>query len=532
MIGHFGFGSETKIKPKKESQRRNSFFSLLFILFWKDDIAFRSCSPCNTSDDPSQRHHRLIFCCLIGINAFFINSNNNPHPICFIFFIIFFIIIITKQKTSDLQSWIINRRRAVRPRDAPPRAAPQARPLEPRRRGRGRAQGGAVRACGGRRRGRGWGGQEGGGGRDGGGKGGAEGSGADDKVTFKPLGTLLVTVIGAIGLKEKGLSPYCDMRFGNKHARTTVQKDSMAPVWNQTFVFPVNDPHAVLQMRLVSENAILKNCKLGSALVPLEEVHSGVSTGRDQLQKRFALLRSKKGCGILLEVRLVYCYEVTWDFVALFENNQLLERAKRVPEADPEPDISYLTAFKILRGNLYRFLVAIIPFLDLFVFIRGLFAWENPASTLCFLLVMTWTVYHQLLLALFAWSLCAFLALNLISKARSVLRSQTSPSSLTDQVTNADLLDVMRAEVAPVLTRIRRGKPPDTILQDMLTLASIFHAIADASIAFRRLSAVSQLNHDGQQLMWITPEHWKREGKAIAALFFFGLLCLFVPVTA
>ena len=76
--------------------------------------------------------------------------------------------------------------------------------------------------------------REGGGGRDREGKGGAEGSGADEKVTFKPLGTLLVTVIGAIGLKEKGLSPYCDMRFGNQHARTTVQKDSMAPVLNQT----------------------------------------------------------------------------------------------------------------------------------------------------------------------------------------------------------------------------------------------------------------------------------------------------------
>jgi PH domain/C2 domain len=378
---------------------------------------------------------------------------------------------------------------------------------------------------------------------------------------YQPIGALLVTVNGARGLRGSSLRPFVTLDFNDQEAvssicecldasssssssslsSSTIKEDESGSVgkgaqarWDQTFAFEVTDPNATLRLRVMSENTLLKDSELGHIELPMSSLHGSESGGRDALEQWFPLTSESgksEGAG-MIELRIVYEYDVMWDFVACFENAERREEEAKEPEADPEPDMGYLTAFRILRGNVYRFLVAIIPILRLFLWLRGVFEWENVPQTLLVWLLFAWTMHANMLLPMLCSIVALFMIFHLFGNAKAVLRSDTRPSSLSERFTDSDAVDAMREEARPVITRIRRGRPPDTVLQDMLTLATIFHFVADGALALRKMSRVTDVSSNRNHLTWISAFQLGQERRTILALVGAAVLCALLPIVA
>eukprot|EP00475_Leptophrys_vorax_P006436 TRINITY_DN13985_c0_g1_i1.p1 TRINITY_DN13985_c0_g1~~TRINITY_DN13985_c0_g1_i1.p1 ORF type:complete len:532 (+),score=50.93 TRINITY_DN13985_c0_g1_i1:56-1597(+) len=98
------------------------------------------------------------------------------------------------------------------------------------------------------------------------------------KLEMSYEGQLVVTIVKAEGLKNVdtlGKSyPYCKLWLNPKHvAKTTVKDNDLDPVWNETFVLPVDDPHSAELTIKIEDDDLLMDVDLGWALLPVADCY-------------------------------------------------------------------------------------------------------------------------------------------------------------------------------------------------------------------------------------------------------------------
>ncbi|GJP51794.1 hypothetical protein CLOM_g10933 [Closterium sp. NIES-68] len=90
-------------------------------------------------------------------------------------------------------------------------------------------------------------------------------------------GELVVQVVKAEGVKNVDTlgksDPYATVWLNPKHrAKTGVCKNNLNPVWNETFLLPVDDPHTAELTIKVEDDDVMADMDLGWALFPLADL--------------------------------------------------------------------------------------------------------------------------------------------------------------------------------------------------------------------------------------------------------------------
>lgn len=87
---------------------------------------------------------------------------------------------------------------------------------------------------------------------------------------------LMVRVARAAGLRPadtNGLSdPYVTLRVRELVARTQVCQETLSPVWDRTFILPVDDVSAVLELDVIDKDVITADDVLGTWVMPLKRL--------------------------------------------------------------------------------------------------------------------------------------------------------------------------------------------------------------------------------------------------------------------
>jgi len=309
------------------------------------------------------------------------------------------------------------------------------------------------------------------------------------------------------------------------------------PQWNARYEVAVYDPRLTIELRVRSLGRV-RDSEVGVAELQLgslfrkahdaEEQGSGVVT-----QDRWcSLIHKERACG-MIHVRLEYVFSPLFDFVASFEEPVDFEEVARLQAAAERPvqeDVGYIDGFKQLRGNAYRFICSITPLLRAVLFVRDVLEWKNSALTLLSLFVFTWVVYHQLYVSALFFGTAGLMVRKWFVTARRVMRAEHTHTAINEDVLDNESVERMRTEAQVVLTELRRGLPPDTILQDMLTLGKIFHVLADIALMARHLFRLESDDEARRGRRYQVGYSWKREKRAIVALALGGLVFSALPL--
>lgn len=237
------------------------------------------------------------------------------------------------------------------------------------------------------------------------------------------IGKLIVRIFKAEGLAAADINgksdPFIKMNLVNQYHRTSTQYKTLNPEWNEMFHFDILDIHNQLDLLVYDEDRHGEDF-LGRIMIPLLSIKNKRMIWYQLKDKK--LQSSAKG-------RLLIQMDIEWSIVsACIRTFNPLEKLK-----DPPPPIIKKS---LMVSNFIRAKAQIMILIDLLIYMKSCFQWENKMRSLnAFILFLVITYYFEL------WMLPFFL-LNIFCFNLAIISSppirklfgfdEAKYSSLTD----------------------------------------------------------------------------------------------------
>ncbi|CAF1446188.1 unnamed protein product [Adineta ricciae] len=250
------------------------------------------------------------------------------------------------------------------------------------------------------------------------------------------LGINICLVYQARDLSAKDINgksdPFCVIEVDSTRLRTHTIYKTLDPVWNKSFIIPVQDIHSILELTVYDEDMNKTTEFIGKVSIPLLAIRNG--------EKKWMTLKDRK-CILpvkgILEIEATLVYSNLRAIVRTFNPRQF-----RYYQQDGK---FRLTVFKQHINRVRNSLRTVVNAVK---FINYCFQWENPVLSFCTFiasLVIVWNfelyMLPCVLLLIFAWNAIVEYRRGTLGKPFATLGDETVSSVIQPMVIDEDTLD-------------------------------------------------------------------------------------------
>ncbi|CAF3567717.1 unnamed protein product [Rotaria sp. Silwood1] len=250
------------------------------------------------------------------------------------------------------------------------------------------------------------------------------------------VGKLEIKIYQARDLSAKDISgksdPFCVVELDSSRLRTHTIYKTLDPVWNKSFVIPVQDIHSILQLTIYDEDTNKNNDFVGKVVIPLLTIKNG--------EKKWIALKDRKCMSLVkgaIEIEATFIYTNLKAVIRTFNPRQQ-EYYQITEKFSPIAIKQHVTRIRnMLKGTV-----------DVVKFIDYCFRWENPRlsfSVLMVTLVFIWNfelyMLPCILLFLLARNVIAEYRRNRLRKSQSSLDDETISDIVQPAPVDEEILD-------------------------------------------------------------------------------------------
>ncbi|CAF1341232.1 unnamed protein product [Rotaria sp. Silwood1] len=219
------------------------------------------------------------------------------------------------------------------------------------------------------------------------------------------VGKLEIKIYQARDLSSKDINgksdPFCLVELDSNRLRTHTLYKTLDPVWNKSFIIPVQDIHSILQLTIYDEDTNKNTEFIGKVAIPLLAIKNG--------EKKWIALKDRKS---MLPVKGAIEIEATLVYTNLKAVIRTFNpRQKSYYQIDEKFSVGAIKQHVTRIQNMLKGIVNLVKFID------DCFQWENPwLSFAVFMatLVIVWNFELYMLPCV----LLLFLARNAVKEYR------------------------------------------------------------------------------------------------------------------
>ncbi|UJR36030.1 hypothetical protein I4U23_028768 [Adineta vaga] len=257
--------------------------------------------------------------------------------------------------------------------------------------------------------------------------------------SIKPLidvGMVEIKIYQARDLSAKDINgksdPFCVIELDSTRLRTHTIYKTLDPVWNKSFIIPVQDIHSILELTIYDEDMNKSTEFIGKVAIPLLAIQNG--------EKKWMTLKDRK-CILpvkgIIEIEATLIYSNLRAVIRTFNPRQV-----RYYQQDGKFRVAVFKQHINRVRNLLKTVV------NAAKFINYCFQWESPVLSFCTFiisLVIVWNfelyMLPCVLLLIFAWNAIVEYRQGTLGKPFSTLRDETVSSVIQPIAMDDDALD-------------------------------------------------------------------------------------------
>ncbi|CAF1101576.1 unnamed protein product [Rotaria sordida] len=254
--------------------------------------------------------------------------------------------------------------------------------------------------------------------------------------TIFDVGKLEIKIYQARDLSSKDIGgksdPFCIVELDSNRLRTHTMHKTLDPIWNKSFVMPVQDIHSVLQLTIYDEDTNKNNEFIGKVVIPLLAIKNG--------EKKWMALKDRK---CILPVKGAIEIEATF----IYTNLKAVIRT-----FNPRQQSYYQNNEKFnpiaIKQHLIRIQNMLKGVINVVKFIDYSFRWENPRlsfSVLMVTLILIWNfelyMLPSLLLFLLARNVIIGYRRRYLEKSHANIDNETVSAIVQTDLIDEEILD-------------------------------------------------------------------------------------------
>ncbi|CAF0922999.1 unnamed protein product [Adineta steineri] len=250
------------------------------------------------------------------------------------------------------------------------------------------------------------------------------------------VGKVEIKIYQARDLSAKDINgksdPFCVVELDSTRLRTHTIYKTLDPVWNKSFIIPVQDIHSVLELTIYDEDMNKTTEFIGKIAIPLLAIQNG--------EKKWMTLKDRKCClpvkGII-EIEATLVYSNLRAIVRTFNPRQV-----RYYQQDGKFRVA------VFKQHINRVRSVLVHVVNVVKFIDYCFQWENPLLSFCtfimsLLIVWNFELYMLpcALLLIFARNAVIEYRRGILGKPFATLGDETVSSVIQPLTVDEDALD-------------------------------------------------------------------------------------------
>ncbi|CAF0731605.1 unnamed protein product [Rotaria sordida] len=257
--------------------------------------------------------------------------------------------------------------------------------------------------------------------------------------SIKPLrdvGKIELKIYQARDLSAKDINgksdPFCVVELDSTRLRTHTIYKTLDPVWNKSFIIPVQDIHSVLELTIFDEDTNQSTEFIGKVVIPLLAIKNG--------EKKWISLKDRK-CILpvkgIIEIEATLIYADLRAIVRTFNPRQV-----RYYQQDGKFRVGVFKQHINRIRNMFKYIVNTVKF------VNYCFEWENPILSFCTFiisLVIIWNFQLYMLpcalLLIFAWNAIEEYRRGLLGKPFSTLGDEIVSAVIQPGVVDEDAIE-------------------------------------------------------------------------------------------
>ncbi|CAF0832577.1 unnamed protein product [Adineta ricciae] len=254
--------------------------------------------------------------------------------------------------------------------------------------------------------------------------------------SIRDVGLVEVKIYQARDLSAKDINgksdPFCVIEVDSTRLRTHTIYKTLDPVWNKSFVIPVQDIHSILELTVYDEDMNKTTEFIGKVSIPLLAIRNG--------EKKWMTLKDRK-CILpvkgILEIEATLVYSNLRAIVRTFNPRQF-----RYYQQDGKFRLA------VFKQHINRVRNSLRTVVNAVKFINDCFQWENPMLSFCTFiasLVIVWNFELYMLpcalLLIFAWNAIVEYRRGTLGKPFATLGDETVSSVIQPMAIDEDALD-------------------------------------------------------------------------------------------
>ncbi|CAF0751522.1 unnamed protein product [Rotaria sp. Silwood1] len=282
--------------------------------------------------------------------------------------------------------------------------------------------------------------------------------------SIKPIldvGKIEVKIYQARDLSAKDINgksdPFCVVELDSTRLRTHTIYKTLDPVWNKSFIIPVQDIHSVLELTIFDEDTNKTTEFIGKVAIPLLAIKNG--------EKKWMALKDRKSIlpvkGII-EIEATVVYTNLRAIIRTFNPRQV-----RYYQQDGKFRVGVFKQHINRVRNMLKYVVNTVKF------VNYCFEWENPILSFCAFIISLAIIWNfQLymlpcaLLLIFVWNAVVQYRRGLLGKPFATLGDEIVSAAIQPGVVDEDAIenDVGSKEPKKSLLGVIHGIQ-DTVLE-------------------------------------------------------------------
>ncbi|CAF3469609.1 unnamed protein product [Rotaria sp. Silwood1] len=282
--------------------------------------------------------------------------------------------------------------------------------------------------------------------------------------SIKPIldvGKIEVKIYQARDLSAKDINgksdPFCVVELDSTRLRTHTIYKTLDPVWNKSFIIPVQDIHSVLELTIFDEDTNKTTEFIGKVAIPLLAIKNG--------EKKWMALKDRKSIlpvkGII-EIEATVVYTNLRAIIRTFNPRQV-----RYYQQDGKFRVGVFKQHINRVRNMLKYVVNTVKF------VNYCFEWENPILSFCAFIISLAIIWNfQLymlpcaLLLIFVWNAVVQYRRGLLGKPFATLGDEIVSAAIQPGVVEEDAIenDVGSKEPKKSLLGVIHGIQ-DTVLE-------------------------------------------------------------------
>ncbi|CAF1417032.1 unnamed protein product [Rotaria magnacalcarata] len=250
------------------------------------------------------------------------------------------------------------------------------------------------------------------------------------------VGKVEIKIYQARDLSAKDINgksdPFCVVELDSTRLRTHTIYKTLDPVWNKSFIIPVQDIHSTLELAIYDEDTNKTTEFIGKVVIPLLAINNG--------EKRWMGLKDRK-CILpvkgIIEIEANVVYTNLRAILRTFNPRQV-----RYYQQDGKFRVGVFKQHINRVRNMLKYVLNAVKF------INYCFEWENPLLSFCAFissLIIIWNFQLYMLpfalLLIFAWNAVVAYRRGSLGKPFSTLGDETVSAVIQPVTIDEDVLD-------------------------------------------------------------------------------------------